>query len=115
MRRKLDVYLWEVRKHAQSILHLTAGTALAQYRANRILRLAVEREFTIIGEALVRLRQDFPEAFDEIDDAAELVRFRNRLVHFYDLMRDEEVWQIITACLPPMTRQLTSMIEELQK
>ena len=48
-------FLEDIREAGQTILEITSGKALAHYVADKILRLAVERCFEIIGEAMRRL------------------------------------------------------------
>lgn len=109
MQRKLDVFLWETRKYAREIVDLTASLTLSEYKQDR---LAVERVFTILGECLVRMRKHFPNEFAMLDAGTPVVGFRNQLVHLYEQIGDEAVWQIIEDALPPMILQLTRMIEE---
>lgn len=46
------------------------GQTFADYENNRLLRRAVEREFEIIGEALRRLRDADPIAWEQFPEAA---------------------------------------------
>ena len=48
-------YLLDVRQTCDTLLKITAGKSLDDYTADVVLRLAVERAFIIIGEALNRL------------------------------------------------------------
>jgi uncharacterized protein with HEPN domain len=112
MRRSLDVYLWEVRKQAMIVLEFTEGRSFAGYQSDKLLRLAVERVFTILGEALVRVRKHFPDDFRHLIDAGAIVTFRNQLVHLYDQTSDEEVWGMVTQSLPQMVIQPNTMLVE---
>lgn len=114
MQRKLDVLLWEVVKHGKSIIEFTAGKTLEEYASNRMIRLAVEREFTILGEVLVRVRKHFPADYEQMEHAREMVDFRNYLIHLYDFMKDEEVWRFVNSSVPAIVAQAQAMIDELQ-
>jgi len=48
-------YLEDIREAGQTVLQATAGRTLDDYLRDKLLRLAVERCFEIIGEALRRL------------------------------------------------------------
>ena len=61
------------------------------YSADALLRSAVERQLTIVGEALNRLKKIEPAAASSITDARQIIAFRNILVHGYDIVRDEVV------------------------
>ncbi len=44
-------YLWDMLEAAKTILRFTRDVTLEQYRNDLMLRLAVEREIEVIGEA----------------------------------------------------------------
>jgi uncharacterized protein with HEPN domain len=55
MQPKTPKHLEDIHDAAAFILEVTAGKTLEAYRADRLLRQAVERNFEIIGEAVNRL------------------------------------------------------------
>lgn len=67
-----------------------------------MLRSACERQFEIIGEAMTRLRDRHPEVFGQIRDAPTIIAFRNRLIHGYDTVDSEIVWDVIQDKLPSL-------------
>lgn len=113
MQRELKVYLWDLQKALGEIEQFTAGKTLEDYRSERILQLAMEREFIIIGEVLSKIVQFFPETKTRIDQARKIANFRNILVHEYHRIRDEEVWQILTVSAPSLRREVAAWLEEL--
>jgi uncharacterized protein with HEPN domain len=66
---------------------------------------AVERQLAIIGEALNQLKKI--ETDLEIENAKQIIGFRNRLVHTYDSIDNSIVWAIIN-------RHLKKLKEEIQ-
>jgi uncharacterized protein with HEPN domain len=52
------------------------------------LRQAVERNFEIIGEAVGRLAKLDPDTSSRIGQYAQIIAFRNLLIHGYDLIDD---------------------------
>ena len=54
-------YLWDMQQAALNIERFTEGEDVETYRANVLLRSAVERQFEIIGEALRQALAPFPE------------------------------------------------------
>lgn len=54
---------------------------------------AVERQLGIIGEALNKLKKIEPDL--EIENAKQIIGFRNRLIHAYDSIDDSIVWAIL--------------------
>jgi uncharacterized protein with HEPN domain len=111
MPHKLSVSLWDMQGVMDEIAEYTAGKTLADYLNNRQLRRSVERCFIILGEALVRVREDFPQAHAEIMHATKAIGFRNHLVHRYDVVDDEEVWKIVEVSLPLMRDVVARMLE----
>lgn len=82
---------------------------LAEYRNNRTVRSAVMWEFTIIGEAIHRLRQEHPEVAAGVSEVNRIVAFRNVLVHGYHSVDDQELWRVITDALPTLRQELESL------
>jgi uncharacterized protein with HEPN domain len=62
---------------------------------DRQLQLTVERELEIIGEALSRLRREFPDHADLIPDVHKIIGLRNVLAHGYDVLDYEILWDVI--------------------
>ena len=55
MRLEVRKYLYDIQDAAGWSAQFTSGKDLDDYRADPMLRFAVERAFSIIGEALVQL------------------------------------------------------------
>ena len=53
--------LEDIRNAADFVKTATVGVALQQFKQDRLLRQAVERNFEIIGEAMRRLEKDDPD------------------------------------------------------
>lgn len=78
--------LEDVRDAAAFILEVAGSRTLADYRGDRLLRQAIERNFEIIGEALRRLAARDAETAARIGDYRQIIAFRNILIHGYDLV-----------------------------
>jgi len=78
-----------------------------------ILRPAVERHFEIIGEALNRLTRRDPDTAENIKDAAQIIAFRNILIHGYDAIDDSRVWDAIQHSLPTLYDQVTTLLGDV--
>ena len=55
----------------------------------------MERNFITIGEALNRIDRETPELLEHITDWQKIIAFRNIVVHGYDAIGIEAVWEII--------------------
>ena len=114
MQHKLDVYLSQLRDAGTELLAFTAGRTLQQYLQDRALRLIVERLFIILGEAMVRVRVNFPETYARLEDAPRVVQFRNFLTHRYDVVDDTQVWRIVEHYLPPLLDEVNLLLDKME-
>jgi uncharacterized protein with HEPN domain len=102
--------LWDARRAAERACTFTRGKAFDDYRADDMLRSAVERQLEIIGEALNRLSRVDPETARAIPELGRIVGFRNILVHGYASVDDRIVWGIVDAQLGPLLGRLDSLL-----
>ena len=105
-------YLWDAKTAADDILQFVAGRGLDDYLADKMLRAAVERQFAIIGEALVGLRRINPDLAAAITDLQRIVAFRNVLVHAYGAVDDHLVWKIIEDNLPDLRATIERLLKD---
>jgi uncharacterized protein with HEPN domain len=82
------------------------------YAANRMMQRAIERSLEILGEAANRLPKSFQAAHGEID-WGRVVGLRNVIIHCYDEVEDEQVWQIITVEVPRRLAQVKPLVPSL--
>ena len=95
MRLEARKYLRDIQVAAERIERFTRGRGFEQYLAVEMLRSAVERQFSIIGEALSRLDKDSPDVAAAIPDHGRIIAFRNILIHGYAAVDDRIVWGVI--------------------
>ena len=69
MPRDARAYLADILESCDAIDAAVVGMSLEGYLANRLVRSSVEREFTIIGEAVLALSHKSPATFDAITSA----------------------------------------------
>ena len=112
MERDLKTFLFEIVESCRNIAAFTGGIDIDKYRSDPLIRSGVERQFIIIGEALNRLKLSHPETFDGIRDARRIVGFRNILVHGYDVVSDELVWEIISGNMPELLSHCEKLLDE---
>lgn len=106
MQLKTPKLLNDIQDAAYFIRDVAGGKSLDEYRRDRILRLAIERSFEIIGEDLKRLAQLDPEIAAQIGDYREIIAFRNVLIHGYDLVDHDLVWSTIEREIPTLLSDL---------
>lgn len=85
-------YLYDMQEAAKLVSQFTSGKALEDYEQNPMLRLAVERAFAIIGEALVQLARVDEKLACRISEFRSIIAFRNVLTHEYAQVDNRLVW-----------------------
>lgn len=113
MRRDPRVHLLDALDAAQAIQAFVAGRTEEDYGKDRLLRSAVDREFEVVGEALNRLRRDDEGVAARIPDLAEIIGFRNVLIHGYDIVDRSAVWKAISVEIPPLVASINTLLAEL--
>lgn len=111
MRPSSAKLLEDIREAGQTIVDITSSKELRDYLADKVLRLAVERCFEIIGEALRRLDQHDHETAAKISDSSRIVAFRNVLIHGYSLVKHDLVWSVVRNQLPTLIVEVKTLLE----
>ena len=115
MRLEAKKLLEDIRRAGELIARFVHGKDLADYAADPLLRSGVERQFEIIGEAMNRLVNTDPATAARITHASRIVSFRNILIHGYDLVDHEVVWDVIETHLPVLRQQVQALLAKQQE
>lgn len=115
MQHDLCAYLEDILQAGSDIGSFTSGMKFERYRESSLVRAAVERSFTIIGEALSQALHTI-RSFDtgSITHGTSF-DFRHRIVHGYFAVDDELVWSATRVGLPELIRDVRSYLEELKQ
>ena len=106
--------LEDVRDACTFILDNTSGKTVDDFKADRLLYQAVERNFEIIGEAINRLIKTDPKTAAKINRYPQIIAFRNILIHGYDLIDREIVWQINLKNVPSLNSEVEVLLREAE-
>jgi len=106
-------YLADILESCDAIMIAVRGLNLDDYGSNRLVRSSVEREFTIIGEAVAALARTAPEVFASITQARRIVDFRNKLAHEYSSVDDTFVWGIADRDVPILRIECAALMDSL--
>jgi uncharacterized protein with HEPN domain len=112
LQREPRAYLWEACERADAIAEMLRGHSLADYLADRVLRWAVERQFTVIGEALNQLAKVAPEIAARIPELPQVVAFRNVPMHGYEGIIASTVWSAAQEKLPALRARVAALLAE---
>jgi len=95
--------------HAREAAAMAKGMTRQDLDENRQLNLSLVRLFEIVGEAANRVSED-----ERIRHPAvlwpEIVGLRNRLIHGYNTVDFDILWQIVTRDLPPLIEALEGAV-----
>ena len=104
--------LEDVQDCASFVIEIAEGKALADYQADRLFRQAIERNLEIIGEAIGRIARLDPATASRVSEHRRIVAFRNRLIHGYDLLDDELVWDTVKSEVPVLLYEVEELLRE---
>jgi uncharacterized protein with HEPN domain len=107
--RKDNAYLEDILEAAKAVRRFTGGISLEAFKANEEKYEAVNRKFEIIGEAARRLSPEARNLFPEIPWNL-VTAMRNILIHDYDDVDLDVVWQTVQRDVPPLIARLESYL-----
>jgi len=101
--------LWDAAVACRRIETFVEGKSQDEFAASELLRAAVERQLEIVGEALNKACSAWPQLAFEVPEIPRIVGLRNRLIHGYDRVDDELVWDIVVTKISPLRHRLEAM------
>lgn len=114
MPHRTEKLLTDLQLAVAEIVDFTQKKILKDYLEDRMLQLALEREFEIIGEALNRLeRIDEDRLSAHIPEYRRIIGFRNIIAHGYDVIDDATLWDLATNRIPEFKQQIESYLDAL--
>jgi len=96
--------------HANEAVDLTKNRCRSDLDTDRLLNLAVVRLLEVIGEAANRVPVNIQNRYSEIR-WREVISLRNRLIHGYDAVDYDIVWEILKHDLPELMDQLNKILQ----
>jgi uncharacterized protein with HEPN domain len=113
-KRNSDIRLRHMLDHAREAVAFAEGKTRADLDQDRLLELALVRLLEIVGEAANRMPEEECARYPEIP-WAQIVGLCNRLIHGYDSVDLDILWQIIAADLPPLVAILETIVPASDK
>ncbi len=111
MRPEVLKLLTDMQNSAADISAFIEGHTIEDFLRDKQLRMAVERGFEIIGEALTQLCKIDPATTALITDWRSIIGFRNVLIHGYGKVDDAKTWDIAQTELPILQRELDELLQ----
>lgn len=102
-------YLLDIAKLCQTILRLTANLTEAEFQQDERTQLAILYEITILGEVVKRLSIEFRDQHSIIA-WRKIAGMRDRLVHDYDEVKLDLVWEVVKTNIPELLQYITPLL-----
>lgn len=93
---------------ASEAVDLCQGRSLDDFAEDRLWCLAMERLVLNVGEAAKRVSLDAQNQLPQIP-WPQIIAFRNRIVHGYDAVDYNRVWQILKTDMPQLIVELKQL------
>ena len=88
---------------------MVRDTVRTDLDTDRKLNLSLVRLLEILGEAANRVPPEDQSQYPQIP-WSQLISLRNRLIHGYDQVDFDILWQILTRDLPPLVAELDAIL-----
>ena len=102
--------LWHIVDACRKILRYTAGKSIDDYLADDLIASGVERQLTIIGEAVTNIARVDSSTAGAIGDFPRIIAFRNQLVHNYPAIDHHAVWVIVQREVPLLLARASALL-----
>jgi len=81
------------------------------YLSNKMMRRAIERDLIIIGEAMHDIVKVDHTRVMRIKNSRRVIELRNDVVHSYDDLANEKIWQFIWTELPYLRKEVSHILD----
>lgn len=106
-----ELRLRHMLQYAREAVSFAAGKARGDLDRDRMLNLALVRLVEIIGEAANQVSRERQNRLPEID-WPRVIGMRHRLIHGYDGIDFDILWDTIELELPPLIDTLECILDE---
>lgn len=90
-------------------MRLTDNMTEMEFQNDERTQLAIFYEITILGEVVKRLSREFRNQHSNIE-WRKIAGMRDRLVHDYDLVKLDLVWEVIKTNIPELLEYITPLL-----
>jgi uncharacterized protein with HEPN domain len=104
------ISLRQMHDHAREAIELTRGKSRDDFLTDRTLNLAIVHLLEILGEAANRVAPNERLKYPQVP-WPQIIGLRHRLIHGYDRVDLDIVWEIVTRHLPPLMAELDKILQ----
>ncbi len=108
-RRDDSISIRQMLDHAREAVGIAASRSREDLDRDRILNLALTRLIEIIGEAANRVTSATQAEHPDIP-WPQIIGMRNRVIHAYDEVDLDILWDVIELDLPPLIEQMEQIL-----
>lgn len=112
MKRETAKRLHDALTACQEARQICHGHSQADFVADRIVQLAVQKLIENIGESLRQAEISDTDMVGAIPELRVVVDTRNRLIHGYDSVDYAALWDIVQRHVPALELRLTAMLDQ---
>jgi len=106
-----SVCIKDMLAHASEAMDLLSDRSREALCRDRVIQLALTRLVEIVGEAANRVSADGRRRHPEVP-WPKIIGMRNRLIHGYDVIDYDLLYNTIRTDLPPLIQQLRAIVGE---
>ena len=103
-------YLLDIALAIREAIEFVEGITREEFETDRMIQMAVMHELTIIGEAARRTSDAFRSQHEHLP-WSDMIGMRNRIVHEYDQIQLDILWDTLHTDLPCLLQQIEPVIE----
>jgi len=104
-----DTYLVDILESSKMALTYVSGKSWDEFYEDTQCQDAVVRRIEIIGEAARRVSQETREKHPQIP-WREMTSMRNLVIHEYDVVDINQVWDTVQNKIPPLIKELAKIV-----
>lgn len=109
-RRDPLVRLFHMRDYAHKAVEMARGRELKHLDEDEMFQLALTRLVELIGEAASHIPQETREKYSQIP-WPKVTGMRHRLIHEYDTVDLNILWDTVKHDLPPLLAELEKIVD----
>ena len=105
------IYITHIIKSIETILFYVDSISESEFYNNQLVSDAVIRNFEVLGEAAKRVSQVSREKYPKLP-WRQMAGMRDRLIHNYEGVNLQQVWDTIVDVLPTLRKDLEEILKE---